>query len=317
MSLRYELQSGEIRETEIFGRGDIGAFTERISQQRPVSDFRPSTIRKALDRHSFYRFSNLRRFFPNLSSIEDFISNKAYLASLRVEITGSRYALEHLSSDDGVHIIYQLLEELRVAIEKGWTEYRGTKEFVAIRLKDILRDRDLQIAVDAASDQERGLPMSHPNNDVYKMNLREVAWYIFDENYGTSEEKGLVKYVGTIVERLEEKYSDIYLLRNEKDVKLYRFSDGKAIEPDFLLFLSERKTGRKMLYQLFIESKGEHLLEHDQWKEEFLLSIEGEAKTEHIHEDAEVRIIGLPFYTSALGHQPDFKDTFRKKLGLT
>lgn len=71
-----------------------------------------------------------------------------------------------------------------------------------------------------------------------------------------------------------------------------------------------------MLYQLFIESKGEHLLEHDKWKEDFLLSIEGEATVEHIHEDADVKIIGLPFYTSAPGHQPDFRATFREKLGL-
>ena len=136
------------------------------------------------------------------------------------------------------------------------------------------------------------------------------------EQFLKSEEKRLIKYISTVVERLEERYADIYLLRNEKDVKLYRFSDGKATEPDFLFFLSEKTTGRKMLYQLFIESKGEHLLEHDKWKEDFLLSIEGEAAVEHIHEDADVKIIGLPFYTSAAGHQPDFRATFREKLGL-
>ncbi len=316
MMFRSEVQSGEIRETELFGRGDMGAFTERISQERSLADFRPTTIRKALDRHPFYRFSNLRRFFPNLKSLDEFISNQEYLAGLHVEIAGSRYALEHLSADESALIVFRLLEELRIAIEKGWTEYSGTKEFIAIKLRDILRDRDLQIAVDAASDQERGLPMSAPHDSLYEMNLREMPWYIFDENYGTSEEKRLIKYISTVVERLEERYADIYLLRNEKDVKLYRFSDGKATEPDFLFFLSEKTTGRKMLYQLFIESKGEHLLEHDKWKEDFLLSIEGEAAVEHIHEDADVKIIGLPFYTSAAGHQPDFRATFREKLGL-
>ena len=317
MSFRpYELQSGEIREVEILGENDARMFNERKSEERSLSDFRISTVRKALDRNPFYRFPNLRRFFPNLKSLEEFISDKSYLAGLRVEIRGSEYALEHLSADDGVAMAYQLLEELRIAIEKGWTEYCGTKEFTAIQLKDILRDRDLQIAVDAASDQERGLPMSHPNNAVYEMNLKEEPWYIFDEDYGTSEEKRLIKYISVVVKQLEEKYSDIYLLRNEKDVRLYRFSDGKATEPDFLFFLSEKTTGRKVFYQLFIESKGEHLLEHDQWKQDFLLSIEGEAKVEYIHEDAEVKIIGLPFYTSAAGHQPDFRATFREKLGL-
>ena len=34
---------------------------------------------------------------------------------------------------------------------------------------------------------------------------------------------------------LQEKWSDIYLLRNEKAVKIYSFDEGRAFEPDFIL----------------------------------------------------------------------------------
>jgi type III restriction enzyme len=73
--------------------------------------------------------------------------------------------------------------------------------------------------------------------------------------------------------KLREKYSDIYLLRNEKLFQLYRFSDGSAIEPDFVLFLKDSNGNQFNSYQLFIEPKCEQLIPIDIWKEEFLKEI--------------------------------------------
>ena len=103
---------------------------------------------------------------------------------------------------------------------------------------------------------------------------------------------------------LKQKYSDIYLLRNERFFKLYRFSDGKAIEPDFILFMTEKNSGEEVIYQLFIEPKGNLLLSTDVWKEEFLESIEKEAIV-----DQGYKLIGMPFY-----NQENKKDEFEKKF---
>lgn len=73
--------------------------------------------------------------------------------------------------------------------------------------------------------------------------------------------------------KLKEKYDEIYLVRNEKDVCIYSFDEGGAFEPDYILFL--RIKGDDAKYdnlQIFIEPKGNQLLLKDKWKEKFRLT---------------------------------------------
>ena len=107
---------------------------------------------------------------------------------------------------------------------------------------------------------------------------------------------------------------DIYLLRNENLFKIYRFSDAKAIEPDFVLFLKEKKTEKTCLYQLFIESKGDGLLIQDKWKEDFLKEIEANCKVETFLENSIFKVVGMPFFNE--NTKQIFNDEFNKKLKL-
>ena len=84
-------------------------------------------------------------------------------------------------------------------------------------------------------------------------------------------------------------------MRNERFFKLYRFSDGKATEPDFVLFMNDKFSDKEIVYQLFIEPKGDQLLLTDQWKEDFLMDIE-EKHTIELYQSQEYKLIGLPFY---------------------
>ena len=97
------------------------------------------------------------------------------------------------------------------------------------------------------------------------------------------------------MDHLKKKYKDIYLLRNERIFKIYRFSDGRAIEPDFVLFLTEKKTKRSLSLQLFIEPKGQHLIKTDHWKEEFLKEIKDRFEILGLFETGKYWLVGLPF----------------------
>lgn len=99
---------------------------------------------------------------------------------------------------------------------------------------------------------------------------------------------------------LQEKYSEIYLLRNERFFQIYNFDDGKALEPDYLLYLQEKNTENKLFYQLFIEPKGEQLIEKDKWKQNFLQSIEKEAQLVWNFQNPTYKVIGLPFYNERI-----------------
>ena len=42
-------------------------------------------------------------------------------------------------------------------------------------------------------------------------NIDQLDWYAYDDNFGTSEEKYLVRAIRELMNDLQEKWSDIYL----------------------------------------------------------------------------------------------------------
>ena len=103
-------------------------------------------------------------------------------------------------------------------------------------------------------------------------------------------------------------YNKVYLVRNERAAKIYSFDDGRRFEPDFVLFLQRGDGDEFERYQIFIEPKGTHLLEHDDWKEKFLLQLNDAAKI--FVDDNRYRIWGLPFYNARADKFEDFNKAF-------
>jgi type III restriction enzyme len=123
-------------------------------------------------------------------------------------------------------------------------------------------------------------------------------WFAFNAIYGTSEEKAFVRMFDRQMEKLQEQYEQIYLLRNEGHFSIYNFANGQAFQPDFVLFL-RKKGSMSLIYQLFIEPKGRHLKEHDRWKEIFLEEITSEFGSKPLtFESKKYRLIGVPFYNN-------------------
>lgn len=56
---------------------------------------------------------------------------------------------------------------------------------------------------------------------AYHLDLSKRDWYVFDDFFGTSEEKLLIQFIDKRYDDLKKKYSDVYLIRNEKHFKLY------------------------------------------------------------------------------------------------
>ncbi|MEK7132565.1 MAG: hypothetical protein AAB830_00785 [Patescibacteria group bacterium] len=102
------------------------------------------------------------------------------------------------------------------------------------------------------------------------------------------------------------------MVRNEKAVKIYNFKDGRGFEPDYLLFLINKK-GTSLTYQLFVEPKGAHLAEHDKWKDDFLKEISKKFKGKTLDFGrGKYRVRGVPFYNSE--NENEFSDKLRKTI---
>ena len=155
----------------------------------------------------------------------------------------------------------------------------------------------LNISVPSGGMQEFGRSQKTPANTAYTLDLAEKDWYAYNDNFGTSEEKALVKYIDAIMPRLEEKYDDIYLVRNEKCVRIFSFDEGRPFEPDYLLFLRHRISNERYdNILLFIEPKGEQLMKADKWKEQFLKQIKQMGDVRWMTSCDHYNVWGLPFY---------------------
>ena len=202
------------------------------------------------------------------------------------------------------------MEKLLAFIEKDIVSIRekcyGSDKFKAYPIKEIFSDKILRkYVINHTGQAEVGKSQKNASETQYFEDLDNLKWYAYDDNFGTSEEKLMVKAIKELMPELESKWTDIYLLRNEKAVRIYNFSDGQAFEPDFLMFANDKDLGN-ISWQIFIEPKGSQFLddngrfEHGKegWKEKFLLEITERNESRTLVDNDQYRIIGLPFYNN-------------------
>jgi type III restriction enzyme len=311
---KYRIVAGESFESGIFDEKQQIAKDDFKKKTIKLNTIEPHILRKALDKIDFYKFDSLSGYFKNIKSINEFITADNYSGLVEIELCAKNGKLENLNNKDKFDIALDVLKELSQKILVDNKEFIGTKEFYGHDIKVIAKTKTLEILV-GGKDKEYGVAMSQTLESGLNLDLSTQDWYMYNENYGTSEEKYFIKFIHQAIDELKNKYQDVYLLRNESLFKIYRFSDGSAIEPDFVLFLKQKGSKRVLSYQLFIEPKGSHLLATDKWKEDFLEEIESEFKIETLFEKGKFKIIGLPFYNEQQTKQ-EFNKTFRKKLNI-
>jgi type III restriction enzyme len=189
-----------------------------------------------------------------------------------------------------------LLQSIEAEIKNNSTEYEGS-DYISDRIHNVFKGKEIRVnKYDERANGQEELVANEP-------------WYVYNANYGTSEEKKFVELFSRRFEGLNQKFENIYLIRNEREIKIFD-KLGRAFEPDFLLFCKQRD-GEQMTFQVFIEPKGEHLKGHDKWKEDFLKEIRTEQKTIKIHTDTYL-ITAVPFYN--YNNENDFKTTLESTL---
>lgn len=311
---KYQIKTGQSAESGIFDEEQTLQATNLKRKTIKLNVVEKHILRKALDKVDFYRFCSLMVYFPNLKSVNEFVTSDDYAGLIEAELYAKNGKLDNLSNNDKFDIALSIFKELAGKILSVNKEFIGTREFYGQNIKIIANSKTLEILL-GGDDKEFGNAMSETLNSELRLDLSTQDWYMYDENYGTSEEKYLIQFIRYAMDDLQKKYKDVYLLRNERLFKIYRFSDGQAIEPDFVLFLKAKGSKNTLSYQLFIEPKGNRGLIEDKWKEDFLKEIESEFRIETLFEKDSFKLIGLPFYNEQQTKQ-EFNNTFRQKLTI-
>ena len=293
---RHTLSSGVGRMSGAFTESETSETEAIKTKDVKLTDIPKNTIRFALSQNPFFYFDNLSHYFPSIGSLSNFIDSTDFLAGLEITFSGTANRLKEISHFDYLQALNGLLQSIEADIKSNSTEYEGS-DYIKEPIHKVFKDKEIKVYKDSErADGQETLVANEP-------------WYVYNANYGTSEEKKFVELFSRRFEGLNQKFENIYLIRNEREIKIFD-KLGRAFEPDFLLFCKQRD-GEQMTFQVFIEPKGEHLKGYDKWKEDFLNEIRTDQKTIKIHTDTYL-ITAVPFYNYNI--ENEFKTTLENTL---
>ncbi len=306
------LMTGRVTEASAFGGGQLTlkpTSKEPVSRDFKLADFGRAILGFAMDANAFFHFTNLRMYFPQLSRVSQFIVSESYLGGITVSVRGLPDDLDDLTAKQKLNIAQYVLHQIEGGIKRESIEFIGTKEFKPYKISDRFTDKTLKLRIEG----ETGLSWVKGESKVPgldQIDLLSKDWHVYDDSYGTDQEKHFIKYMHDQADRLRKIYGDFYLLRNEKAVKLFDFDTGRAFEPDFLLFLRKRNQSGTTILQLFIEPKGDHLSPQDDWKQEFLCQVKSRARLDPVFQGRDYIVFGLPFFNETGQANTNFKAAF-------
>jgi type III restriction enzyme len=289
-------------------------------EYRLLKSLGENVLHKAMSRLDFYEFSNLCNYFSNLNSIFDFIFKPEYLGSIQVDIRIPETQLNDFGQKEKLDVAVKVLKEISEIIRLNKQKNTSFKPYP---LKDKIAETTVQYPIENNGDAEKGISMSDRTKTKIWLDLAKCDWYAFEDCFGTDEEKYFVKFMDDEYKELKAKYNEIYLLRNERHFKIYA-KDGRALEPDFVLYLIKKEQMADVLvFQIFIEPKNKTLTKAEKWKEEYLTGIKRDILEqlkpdglELIHESWKYRLWGMPFYTEVRTKR-EFREEFEMEfLGI-
>ena len=297
------------RELKVYEDDEIKESNFIFADKFKIKEIDPNIVRVAINKKPFFYFSNLKKYFPNLKSINDFIEKADYLGDIEIVF----HTTKKFTLNDKIKIEYilKVLDELEKKIIKNNTTKTGSLRFYPHRINlkipavKLLKLKDTDAKISRIED-----------------------WYIFEPHECTTEEQHFVEFIKTVIPDLQNMYEDIKLIRNEKSFEIYSFDkarDGARFEPDFILILKDKK---ESIYQIFCEPKGDWAKDEkdgfenssEKWKNDFLKDItkctnENKISLEDINENGLelyenkcYKILGLPFYNFEM--ESEFKEEF-------
>lgn len=258
---------------------------------------------KALQKIRFFEFCNLKHYFPNLSSVEEFLSESQYLGGLTINVNlPSTLNLSDLPPHEKLQLLETVLTRISENIRRNYKKDRGTHRFISTPLKDVVTDYSVYVD-----------PSMSVNQKITSEGTTGKTWYVYDKAILNQLEHRMIKLLDIFMEKLRGKYDDIYVIRNDEKTtrfKLKEFNGVRGFMPDFIMLMKD-KVEPDMYYQVFLEPKGDDRIIQDAWKEQMLADM-NDSNLIMIDSDENVRLVGIKFFADS--QRQAFHDDFSEKL---
>lgn len=277
------------------------------------SDIEKHIVAKAMNKKatkdlSLLRFDNLQTEL-SLNSVDDIFSSN-FLGNFKINIVTSKDkdSLDDISNEEKLNLLLVFFEEFTKKLKEISSPHKGTEKFEPFSFKDLFgEEKEKSVLID-------------PESKNLETELLQHNWYVLNGFNGTSEERELLEFMKNKIGNLEEKYKEVYLLRNEEIYKIFDFEQGRGFEPDFLLFL--KGNTNNLYYQIFIEPKGGQFTDKEGgfkeskegWKEEFLQQITNKYGNGDLlkAESKKYSLIGLPLFNKR--EENSFEKIFSEQI---
>lgn len=306
---RYSKREGGGSIVNLFGDDKINTQNQAKNSYK-FKDIEYHILCGASEKYKELRFNVIKEKYPDIRTMREFLTSDNYLGNNVLEIT---HGSEEITGRDLYNGLVDAFSSVASHIANIQKTYEGTREFYGNKISHVIKDKSIFLSKEAESGG-RGHSQTRNPNQAYQLNLLEKPWYAYDDNYGTSQEKLFVIYFEReISPKLEALGVSYYLVRNERipELAIYSFDNGERFEPDFLLFVEKNKNSNNSNFQVYVEPKGELLIDSEKWKEDFLLQIE----EKHIIMNTmltagnDYLILGLPFF-----NDPERLDMFQEAI---
>ena len=300
--IEVELHSNSIRDIDAFSDDIIVPLKEELQSFSftfgKIID--KHIIRHAINRNKNFTFEKIHKAMVGISSLNDFMNE---MKDIQVICKGNVKDEHALTQEHKLQIAEELLKNIEDDLLPLEERYIGSNNFESYPIHKVFADNIVRKYTISKDSPKAGQSQKDLRFQDLFADIDAFDWYAYDDNFGTDEEKLLVRALHSIMDSLESKWSDIYLLRNEKAVRIYNFEDGKAFEPDFLMFANDKKSGNTS-WQIFIEPKGSQFIDSEGgfykgkegWKQQFLNEITKRSEAKTLVDDEYFRIVGVPFY---------------------
>src|SRR5699024_5922182 len=261
-------------------------------------------IRKAIQRTPFFQFSNLKNYVPAITSMKSFIESPSFLCNFTLYVSlPSVMNLKEVKPIDKLKMVEQFFNYMERNIRLNYNIELVTPVFEGVTLSKLINNYQIEF-------YKVNSRVSSFDEIVESRNMRGQDWFIYDNAIVNNLESSMIDFIADYLDELEEKYDDVFLIRNERKVKIVEIDGVRGFMPDFLLYL--QKEG--ITYQVFLEPKGDHLRLQDQWKEEFITSLTEREDVEVLSENKDVRLVGIKFYSDTPTLKSEFRSDFINKL---
>jgi len=144
----YKLYGSSSNENQIF---DDKEEKSKFYKEKKIfmKDISESIVRTAINKNLFYKFDNLKKYIPNLKSINEFIVSENYLANIEIKLIGENDKLNNLLKEELLKACIKTLNDIEIEIKNNLFDYEGTKKFKAKAINKILVDKTLNIIKDS------------------------------------------------------------------------------------------------------------------------------------------------------------------------